>query len=86
MTDKEKRLFEARRTLASISATHLVILESLEKAERAATEAHAAGTVTGECIADRARALYINTLLTAQQCERVVARASAAVAALEAQT
>ena len=86
MTDKEKRLFEARRTLASLHATHLTVLESLEKAERIATEAHAAGTVTGECIADRARALYINTLLTAQQCERVVARASAAVAALEAQT
>ena len=86
MTDKEKRLFEARKTLASINATHLVVLESLEKAERTATEAHAQGTVTGECLAERARYLYVNTLLTAQQCERVVARLAAVVASLETET
>ena len=84
MTDREKRLNEARRTLESVNATHASLLRTLEKAERTATTAFEQGTVTGECIADSARSLYVKTFLSADKCERMQQRLAALITSLEA--
>lgn len=85
MTDKDKQLADAKATLESVDAAHASLLHSMERAERAATLAFAQGSVTGECIADRARVLYLDALLMAQDCERVKAKLADQIASLEAQ-